>query len=118
MVALAAAAGELPEAPGPGSEAVFACPLCNPDGESRRADDCKACGGTGRFELAEPAETFVDDRTWQTIVICEMADKGTMPVAGGTLDQANSLLATTRLVAAERQRIRDRLEKRELRKLK
>ena len=124
MVALLASAGELSgldgrggEA-GPGGEAVLACPVCNADGEGPGEEGCEGCDGSGVFGLTESVDEFVSADIWQCINLADLAKRGTMPVAGGSLDQANSFLAACRLVWNEQARIRDALEARALKGLK
>jgi hypothetical protein len=55
-------------------------------------DHCKACDGWGKQRITSCPKEIPDAATWRVIQMSEFADKGSFPIAGGVLDQAQSFL--------------------------
>ncbi len=77
--------------PGAGKPApppiFLTCTTCNGEGES-----CPACGGRGRVMLTQCPLDYVTPDVWELFDFANFADKGVMPVSGGSLDQTQIFL--------------------------
>jgi hypothetical protein len=67
------------------SPALLLCISCNGSG-------CAACSGRGRFAIDDCPHKLIDRTTGEALRAARFAEKGVLPVAGGTLDQTQSCL--------------------------
>jgi hypothetical protein len=81
----ACTAGECRDKPSECSPALPLCVNCEGGG-------CDACGGRGRFRITDCPRKMVGANIWDTIQAAYFAEKGVLPVAGGTLDQTQSFM--------------------------
>lgn len=73
------------------------CPAC---GNGKGATACPTCKGWGVIRVRECPQAYVG-RLWDVIGLCQFADKGAWPLAGGVLDQSDSFLTFTSIWRAK-----------------
>jgi len=72
----------------------IACPTCDEAG-------CQECDGEGWVQITECPRSMVCRETMEFIELADFAKEGSFPVAGGTLDQAQSFLIACRYLFSE-----------------
>lgn len=87
------------------------CPKC--DGLGKFGDDtCPQCSGDGVFRLTSCPKEFVGVELSPAINLSAVASKGCLPVAGGTLDQANWFFDLWQTLESEQNKIEaERIER-------
>jgi len=78
------------------------CPACDGAG-------CAGCKGTGQMEITRCPLEIIDAETAELIELAALFKKGLPPIAGGSLDQAQSFLAAARFVFREEARLKAEL---------
>lgn len=86
------------------------CVTC--DGSGMRGDvDCEDCKGFGYVEVDGCPRKYVRELN-AVINLAAMADKGTLPIAGGILDQSAWFVDMWQLLGSEQNRIdSDRIDR-------
>lgn len=92
----------------PAPVARFECWSCSSAGR-RRKTECADCGGTGHIELRRCpwSRPGIADAVEACRAAVIAADTGTMPAAGGWIDQTSSFHQAFWIIASERGRYRD-----------
>lgn len=61
-----------------------------------RSDDCPDCGGRGSIRITECPSKMMDRTIIRFVELAGYAEKGNLPVAGGTLNQCESFMDACR----------------------
>lgn len=62
---------------------------------------CAHCDGSGSIDVVGCPLAQVSDDVWDALELAELAEAGTWPVAGGTLDQTTSFTEAFGLIRGE-----------------
>jgi len=71
--------------PGPSYKINIACPSCDGAG-------CTPCNNKGTMIIDDCPSKMTDMKTREILRLCRLANKGALPVAGGTLDQSRQFI--------------------------
>ena len=90
------------DCPTPLEPALLKCPACAGKG-------CGECEDRGHLVIDGCPKKIVDAATWELLRHSRFAEKGLLPVEGGTLDQTQWFIAGLARVMNDRQNWRARL---------